>query len=389
MQPKLSFVTLALLISFASVNAVLFTPGLPDIARFFTITDDVAQLTITWFLVGYTLGQLLYGPLTARFGSKPALYIGIMLQIISSLVCVAAGVFHLYWLLVLGRFTLALGAGVGLKMTFTLVNVCYEPQQASQKIAYLMLAFAITPGLSVALGGFLTGSWGWMSCFYASAVYGVLLLIMVAKLPEIQQSQDKNALQFKHLVTAYMQQFTNVRLILSGLLMGMSSAFIYVFAAVAPFVAIKLFHLSTEQYGLANCLPPVGLFVGSLMSAAYSKSHRLEDSIRLGISIASFGVLIMFVLTLMNWPLIASLFVPIAIIYFGLCFIMANASVVAMKTVQDKAHGSAVMSFTNMGVATVAVFGLSFFPVQVYLLPSVFLGLCGLMIALYKAMNAS
>src|SRR5436190_17052493 len=102
----LSFFTLLLLISFASVNAVLFTPALPAIANFFAISDSTAQLTITWFLVGYAIGQLIYGPIANRYGRKPALYVGISLQIFSSLLCVLAGKLHLYSLLVTARFLL-------------------------------------------------------------------------------------------------------------------------------------------------------------------------------------------------------------------------------------------------------------------------------------------
>ena len=123
---KLPFYTLMLMISFASVNAVLFTPALPSIATYFSITSATAQQTIIWFLVGYAFGQLMYGPLANRFGRKPALYMGVSLQIISCFMCIAAGVFHAYPLMVFGRFFLALGSGVGLTMTFTLVNECYS-----------------------------------------------------------------------------------------------------------------------------------------------------------------------------------------------------------------------------------------------------------------------
>src|SRR5262245_5450852 len=110
-----SFFTLILLISFASVNAVLFTPALPAIAHYFNVTNDTAQLTMIWFLVGYTLGQLAYSPFANRYGRKPALFLGIGLQIISSVLCVISGYLHLYFILITGRFLLALGSGVGLK----------------------------------------------------------------------------------------------------------------------------------------------------------------------------------------------------------------------------------------------------------------------------------
>ena len=101
---SLPFFTLLLLISFASVNAVLFTPALPEIAEYFHINADIAEHTVTFFLMGYALGQLIYGPLANRFGRKPALYLGITLQIISCFICVLSSVVDAYWLLLVGRF---------------------------------------------------------------------------------------------------------------------------------------------------------------------------------------------------------------------------------------------------------------------------------------------
>lgn len=383
MQTRLPFLTLLLLISFASVNAVLFTPALPNIADFFGIEEDTAQQTITWFLVGYALGQLLYGPIANRFGRKPALYAGISIQIVSSLLCVLAGAQHAYWLLVIARFMLAIGSGVGLKMTFTLVNECYEPNIASQKISYLMLAFAITPGLGVALGGILNSNFGWTSCFYAGAIYGLSLLFLVARLPETQKALDLNALKMQHLLESYSSQFSNSQLLAGGLLMGASTAFVYVFAAVAPFIAINIAGLSSSEYGMANMLPPIGLILGSLLGASLSKRYSLGSLIRAGILIASLGAVFMLVSVLIQLPILFSLFLPMIIIYFGLCFILANASAIAMSHVSDKAHGSAVMNFINMGLATIVVLSLGLFPMKALLLPASYLVLSLAMLAIF------
>lgn len=384
-KPELPFFTLLLMISFASVNAVLFTPALPNIATYFNIPSDTAQQTITFFLVGYALGQLLYGPLANRYGRKPALYAGIILQIISCLLCVFSGILHKYSLMVLGRFLLALGSGVGLKMTFTLVNECYESKIASQKIAYLMLGFAVTPGLAVALGGFLTPLYGWESCFYAGAVYGVLLLLMVSKLPETlnPDNRDLDALKIKHLISNYISVFNNSGLIAGGLIMGGSTCFIYIFAAVAPFVAMDIFGMSSQQYGLANILPPAGLILGSLLSAKLAKQYPLASIIKSGIIIASVGAVLMLITVVAKLPPVLSLFIPMIVVYFGLSLILANASSVAMSHVSDKAHGSAVMNFINMGLATLVVLSLGYFPVSAILLPAVYLGLCLFMMSVY------
>ena len=386
MKTELSFFTLLLLISFASVNAVLFTPALPNITHFFCITYDMAQQTMTYFLIGYAVGQLFYGPIANRFGRKPALYLGISMQVVSSLLCIIAGVIHFYGLLVAARLMMALGAGVGLKMTFTLINESYIPKVAAQKTSYLMLSFAITPGLGVALGGVLNACFGWISCFYVSAIYGLFLLFQVVKLPETQKLKDINALKLKHLMNAYMVQFKNIRLVLGGLLMGTCTSFIYLFAALGPFIAINLFGTTSEQYGLYSCIPSIGLVFGSLVSARFSKSCSISFSLGIGIVIAILGCVLMLITISMEANLLCSLFLPMTIINFGLCFIMANASVIAMDEATDKAHGAAVMSFINMGLATVGVFSLSYVTIQITLLPLCYLILCAMMLLLWMGL---
>ena len=71
-----SLFTLLLLISFASVNAVLYTPALPAISQYFEVSSDMVQQTITIFLLGYTVGQLIYGPIANRFRRIPAIAVG-------------------------------------------------------------------------------------------------------------------------------------------------------------------------------------------------------------------------------------------------------------------------------------------------------------------------
>lgn len=383
-KTELSFLTLLLMISFASVNAVLFTPALPAIANFFAISDSTAQLTITWFLIGYAFGQLVYGPIANRFGRKPALYTGISLQILSSLLCVLTGTLHIYSLLVAGRFLLALGSGVGLKMTFTLINETYEPAIAGQKLSYLMIAFAIAPGLGVMLGGILNSYFGWTSTFYAGAVYGVILLLLTMKLPETKKTLDLDALQFNHLIEGYSSQFKNMQLISGGLLMGGATCFVYIFAALAPFIAIDILHMSSTSYGTANLLPPVGLVLGSLFSAYLTKNYPAKSIIRLGIIIAILGSTVMLLFTLLGLPALIMIFIPMMLCYFGLALVFANTSTIAMSNVSDKAHGSAVMNFTNMGLVTIVVLSLGLFHTSILLMPIVYILICVAMLILFS-----
>lgn len=381
---KLPFFTLLLLISFATVNAVLFTPALPAIANYFGISDTTAQSTITWFLVGYALGQLIYGPIANRFGRKHALYTGICLQIVSSAFCIFAGLIHKYELLVLGRFLLAIGSGVGRKITFSFVNECYEPKKASEIVSYLMLAFAITPGLAVMFGGILTSYFNWTSCFYAGAIYGIFLLFLVMRLPETKEALNQEGLKIKYLFLGYASELANYRLIIGALLMGSTSCFTYVFAALAPFIAINHFGMNSATYGIANMLPPIGIILGSLVCARLVKEYALASMIRIGIFIASTSVIVMYVLMLKHISIPMSLFFVMTIINFGLCFVFANASTIAMSHAKNKAYGSSVMNFISLGLVTFVVLNLGLFSVKPLLLPAMFFVICIVMIVLFK-----
>ncbi len=163
-EPKL--VCLIILSAFASMGAVLMTPALPEIVRYFHITQGKAQLTVTLFLVGYAFGQLIYGPLANRYGRKPAFYVGIGVATLGSIFSILSSPTHSFELLLFGRLCEALGSSVGLVISFTIISDFYYPDQSRRIMSYMMMAFAIVPGVAVFLGGFIAQYLNWESCFY-------------------------------------------------------------------------------------------------------------------------------------------------------------------------------------------------------------------------------
>jgi DHA1 family bicyclomycin/chloramphenicol resistance-like MFS transporter len=356
------FILLFLLISFGSVCAVLFTPALPQIGLFFGVSPSAAQLTITLYLIGYAVGQLLYGPLANGYGRKKALYIGISLEIISALVCALSANLHMFWILVLARLFMALGASVGLKMSFTIVSDCYTQEESNRIISHLMTAFAITPGLGIALGGFLSEHFAWTTCFYFLMFYGIFLLYLVSRMKETAKSIDKSALKFSKIISKYLCMIKNARLILNGSLLGVAGSFIYLFAAVAPFLTATFKHLIPQTYGLWNLLPPLGIVLGSQLSAYFSGRFHPRQAIFLGVSLTAAGTAVILTAFMFNYLMPVLLFLPLMFIYMGTSFIFSNASMLAMSAVDDKASGSAMMNFISVGGCTLSVICIGFVP---------------------------
>jgi len=388
LRKKPAFFLLFLLISFGSVTSILFTPGLPEISAYFGVSRHAAQMLLALFLIGITAGQLLYGPLANGCGRKKALYTGIILEITGALICALSARFLAFWLLSAACVFMALGASVGLIASFTLIADSHTEEESAAAVSHLMIAFAVMPGIGVAIGGFLAQHFGWQSCFYFLALYGMFLLYLVYQMEETVLSIDPGALKFSRIFYQYSRKLKNKQLLSGAALMGCTTAFAFIFSALSPFIAMQLMHLSPSQYGLWSLLPLTGIIIGSQLSAYFAKKLRSIHTVLLGIAIVISGTLAMLAAFILHHLIAIWLFLPFAIIYAGNALIFANASTLVMQSAQDKAGASAMMNFINMGIAAVSVLLIGLIPAQSsLLLPIVYVILAMLTLLLSMALR--
>lgn len=353
---KPSALVLLFLISFGSIGGVLFTPSLPMISQYFHVGSSAAQLTVTAYLIGYALGQLPYGPLANRFGRKKTILIGVILEIIGATLAVLAAPAHSFCLLIFARFLTAFGACVGLMISFTIINDYFQEQQARVLVSYLLTAFAIMPGLSVALGGVLTSYFGWISCFYFLIIYGVVIGLMSLTLPETATKLNSRALELTHIVQSYKKVLQNKKLIGYAMIMGGSTAGTYLFSGMAPFINAHFIGLTANQYGLFNIIPSAGFLVGGLLSAKMARFFAARTVILIGVVTAMFGAFCLLLLSLQNHLSAWDLFLPIAFVQMCNSLVFPNASTLATQNTEDKSSSSAVMNFLNLTTAVIFVF---------------------------------
>jgi len=375
---------LILLISFPSVAAVLISPALPAISDFFDISNGYAQQLVTIFVIGYAVGQLIYSPFANRFGRKIAIYIGIVLYLISCLICLYGISTADIEILFLGRLLMALGSSVGMVISFTIINDYYRPEQARTIISYTVLAYAFMPAVAIATGGFITSHFSWIYCFYFYVFYGVLIVIVSMRLPETLIQKELYALKFKPLIMRYFQAFSTWRLILFSSIYGMMSAFIYIIASGAPFIAIDTIGLSSAHYGFLLFIPYSGQIVGSIISGKLSRYISAYQTMKIGYGSTLFGSLFMFINFAFHWVTAFSLLAPMFFIMLGLPMTYSSVTVMALTGYPDKATGSAIMSFITMSVALLGTFILTVLPNQnPLIMPSLFIGIFVLAIAAF------
>ncbi len=374
---------LTVLCAFAAMGAILMTPALPSIAHYFNISMGLAQLTVTSFLLGCAVGQLIYGPIANRWGRKPAFYIGIVMATLGSLFSILSSPVESFSLLIVGRLLEALGSSVGLVVCFTLINDFYFPQEARRVTGFMIVAFAIIPGIAIAVGGILTQYTGWQGCFYFLLLYGLALMYPAAKMPETLSEPDAHALHYQQIFKNYAAIFKNSKLISFSACSGLSSACIYVFGAEGPFIGIHLLHISPATYGLLGLLPFLGTLIGCLINIRLGFVKAMT-MLKAAFFIELFATILMLFFFAFHLVNLFTLLAPMALLCLGHAILTSTAMSLAMTYAEDKANGAAVMNFIAMSMPVLMTFLLGMLHIgAAWILPLIFVIALGLMFAIY------
>ncbi len=369
--------------AFAVMGAIILTPALPEIAAYFHISIGMAQLTVTTFLLGYALGQLIYGPIANRLGRKPAFLIGIAIATLGSLFSILSSPVDSFHVLIIGRFLEALGASAGLVVSFTLINDFYYPKKARYITGLLMLAFAIIPGVAIAVGGVLTQYIHWQACFYFLLAYGLVLIYPAATLSETMTRRDHHALHYQYLFKNYGKMFLNKKLVAYALCSSFSGACIYVFGAEGPFIGIHTLQIPPATYGLLGLTPYIGTLLGSLITIRLTKINPIRV-MKIAFLCELIAAIIMFVCFAFHLITLTTLLMPMALLCVGHPILSSTALSLAMTQTEDKGNGSAVMNFCAMSMPVVMTLLLGVLHTgEAYVMPLIFLISLFLMLGVY------
>ena len=171
-----SLFILVLMISVGPFGDTLYTPSLPEIAIDLKAAYSDVQLTMTSYLLGYAVSQLIYGPLSDRFGRRPIMLIGAFTFVIGSLICMLSGDIQL---LIGGRFVQGLGACAGAVISSAAVRDAFPASEQGKVFAKMNIAFAIAPGIGPVVGTFIARYANWHVNFLVLLVLSIVLLLFV------------------------------------------------------------------------------------------------------------------------------------------------------------------------------------------------------------------
>jgi len=338
---------LSLLMGFGSISTDLYLPAMPAMGRALGAEAGLIELTISGYLIGFSLGQLLWGPISDCYGRRSSVSAGLIFFVIGSAGCAFAGTAQA---LIGWRIVQAIGACACVALSRAMVRDLYAGDRAAQMLSMLMTIMTIAPILGPLLGGQVVALAGWRAVFCLLVIIGGLTLALLWTIPETLPSRRRKSESLGVALRHYRELLTHRHILGYALTGGFLYAGMFAYVAGTPSIYINYYQVTEQSYGFFWGIVIAGAAGANLINARLVVRHGHDRILILGavlMALAAFttawaagtdwGGL---------WGLVLSLFVFIS----SVGFIVANAVAGAMTRFPERAGAvSALVGAVHYG----------------------------------------
>jgi DHA1 family bicyclomycin/chloramphenicol resistance-like MFS transporter len=348
------------LVAVGTLSTSLYAPSMPTLVAEFGTTTDRVKLTLTVFLAGFAAGQLVYGPLSDRFGRRGVLMGGLLVYCLGNLACVAATGLET---MLAGRFLQALGACAGTVLGRAVVRDVHGREGTARILAWIAAAMAISPALGPTVGGHLHVWFGWRANFVLLTAVSVLLLASVwLFLRETNPAPEPEATDWTRLLRSFALLLGD-RCFLGWLLCGsLIYAGLYVYIAIAPFLFIDRLGFRPDEFGLLTIFTTSCYLLGTLAAGRLARRVGLRRLMLVGCGAALAGGLLMLGLAFVTLST-PSVLGPMMLFSFGMGITLPSALAGGMLPFPKSAGtASALLGAAQQSLAAASTFAAAALP---------------------------
>lgn len=381
MQPRASLALGALLtalVALGQISTSIYIPSMPAIVYDLATTPDRVNLTLSGFLAGFAVCQLVFGPVSDRCGRRPTLLTGLGLYLGASLWCALAPSIGA---LIAGRLLQGMAACVGPVLGRAIVRDVYGPEGTARAMAMIGVALAVSPALAPIIGGYLQVWFGWRAAFVFLSGVGVVVLAATFRLlAETNPAHRRGHLGSPGLVASATALLCDRCYLGNAIAVSFIFAGLMAFAAGGPFVFIEALGLSPQQYGMLAVFTVAGFLAGSLLAGRLTGRLALSHMVLLGLVIAVGGAVAMAALAAVAAPSVIAVVAPMAVFTAGLGIVLPAGMAAAMAPFPRIAgSASALLGFVQMLVAALASVAVGALPHRSALPMAAVIALCAIL----------
>ena len=350
-----TFALTALLAGLSAVGPLttdMYLPSLPDIARLLGASSAQVQLTISAYLIGFAVGQIIYGPVSDRHGRKPVLIGAIALYCAASLACALSTSIEM---LIVARAFQALGGSGGIVLTRAIVRDIYSGAHAGRELSVIGSVMALAPVLAPILGGLIQTAFGWRVTFLALVGAGFAGAAVVwALLPETLNTRAAEPVSLPSMLRSYRIVGRNRAYLAYLSITAASYAGLFAWISGSAFVLQDLYGLAPFDFGVAFALGSVGYMTGSAIAARLVIRLGLDGVLGLGGCACAAGGLAMVAAVAFGLMSSMSLVLPMAVYLAGLGMVLPQGIAGAMTPFPERAGAaSSLFGFLQQTAAAV------------------------------------
>lgn len=276
MPQSLSFIwILATVVALGPLSTDMYLPSLPRLEDALSTSVSQVQITLSVFLAGFAVAQLVYGPLADRFGRKPILLIGLALFSIATLGCALAENIEQ---LISFRFLQALGACSGPVLGRTIVRDIYGAKDSARALSMMGSIMALAPAIAPIFGGLLLVWFDWQATFVFLAGYGGLVAVLIwQKVPESMAADARQPINVSALIANFGQLVKHRHY--WGYCLSCSFVFagLFSFLSGSSFILIDYFAVSEQHYGFFFAIIVMGYMSGTLISQRFGNRYGMHS----------------------------------------------------------------------------------------------------------------
>ncbi|VVT55670.1 Multidrug resistance transporter, Bcr/CflA family [Kosakonia radicincitans] len=269
---------LSALMAFTSLSTDIYLPAMPLMAS--ELQGDI-ELTITGFLIGFALAQLVWGPISDAIGRRRPLFIGMLLFIIGSTGCALSTDIQqiVFW-----RVFQAFGACTGPMLARAMIRDLFARTRAAQMLSTLTIIMAIAPIIGPLTGGQIIKITSWHAIFWLLAVIGGLMFFSLYALPETLPPEKRVNTSLAGAFTNYFSLLRNRTFMRFTLCLTFFYVSAYAFITGSPFVYIRYYGIDPQYYGWLFAINIVGLMGMSMVNRRLVQRHPLERLLKIAVA---------------------------------------------------------------------------------------------------------
>ena len=352
--PLLIFLMVCLMtVAYSTIG--IYTPAMPAIAAHFGATPGEVQLTFSTYLVAFSFGQLVYGPLSDRYGRRPAIVVGLAIYVAGSALSALSTSIEM---LIVARAVQAFGGCAGPVLALAIMRDLFDRDEGARLMAFVAMVMGVAPAFAPVLGGYLQVAFGWESIFWMlTGMGGLVLVLFLVLLKETHPGSARGVGgSVLTILMVYSRLLRSPAFVGHTLTAGFAMATIFVYIATAPFVFIELLGVPPDLYGWYSLIPTFFNLAGAAFASRYTVRLGGERMILFGSVLVFAGSMALVFLAAIGVLSILALVGPMAVVAFGLSNVFPSAAQSAVSVATRQAGAaSSLNGFITMLVASVAV----------------------------------